>query len=110
MSSCACRYTPWLSPKKSTISAADQIMAMGLAIFWPKISGADPCTGSNSEGHCRVGLRFAEGATPIVPVQAGPKSDKISPNKLVATTTSKNRSEEHTSELQSRGHLVCRLL
>src|SRR5207253_3266140 len=25
-------------------------------------------------------------------------------------TTRSNRSEEHTSELQSRGHLVCRLL
>src|SRR5207253_6853384 len=27
-----------------------------------------------------------------------------------ARTTSETRSEEHTSELQSRGHLVCRLL
>src|SRR5690625_5367289 len=27
-----------------------------------------------------------------------------------ANTGLKNRSEEHTSELQSRGHLVCRLL
>src|SRR5690625_6811500 len=26
------------------------------------------------------------------------------------SSTEKNRSEEHTSELQSRGHLVCRLL
>src|SRR5207253_6752063 len=26
------------------------------------------------------------------------------------STTSRKRSEEHTSELQSRGHLVCRLL
>src|SRR5690625_6794201 len=29
---------------------------------------------------------------------------------LVATIESALRSEEHTSELQSRGHLVCRLL
>src|SRR5690625_6526343 len=27
-----------------------------------------------------------------------------------AASTAKGRSEEHTSELQSRGHLVCRLL
>src|SRR5690625_6571303 len=27
-----------------------------------------------------------------------------------ANNTAENRSEEHTSELQSRGHLVCRLL
>ena len=31
---------------------------------------------------------FAEGAIPMVPVHAGPKSDKISPNKFDATTTS----------------------
>src|SRR5437660_3647536 len=29
---------------------------------------------------------------------------------LLSTTQLKTRSEEHTSELQSRGHLVCRLL
>src|SRR5439155_20045013 len=28
----------------------------------------------------------------------------------VSTANHRNRSEEHTSELQSRGHLVCRLL
>src|SRR5690625_6508129 len=28
----------------------------------------------------------------------------------ISKNTTKNRSEEHTSELQSRGHLVCRLL
>ena len=28
-----------------------------------------------------------DGAIPIVPVHAGPKSDKMSPNKLDATTT-----------------------
>src|SRR5690625_6658167 len=30
--------------------------------------------------------------------------------KAVNSSTPKGRSEEHTSELQSRGHLVCRLL
>src|SRR5690625_3381908 len=29
---------------------------------------------------------------------------------MVLNSTEKKRSEEHTSELQSRGHLVCRLL
>src|SRR5437660_6214473 len=33
---------------------------------------------------------------------------RISP--APSATTSRARSEEHTSELQSRGHLVCRLL
>src|SRR5437870_6211368 len=37
---------------------------------------------------------------------------KISPRDLAGGLESraKSRSEEHTSELQSRGHLVCRLL
>src|SRR5690625_6255864 len=29
---------------------------------------------------------------------------------VISTTSTTRRSEEHTSELQSRGHLVCRLL
>src|SRR5437870_7556148 len=37
---------------------------------------------------------------------SGPTRD----GSLTACTTSRWRSEEHTSELQSRGHLVCRLL
>ena len=35
------------------------------------------------------GLRFADGAIPIVPAVAGPKSEMISPNKFEATITSK---------------------
>ena len=49
------------------------------------MSGADPCTGSNKDGYLFSGLIFPDGAIPIVPVQAGPKSDKISPNKFDAT-------------------------
>src|SRR5690625_6451391 len=33
-----------------------------------------------------------------------------SPSNFTSFTMSSSRSEEHTSELQSRGHLVCRLL
>ena len=39
-------------------------------------------------------------------LQITPASDKT----ITVTETSNHRSEEHTSELQSRGHLVCRLL
>ena len=31
---------------------------------------------------------FADAAIPMVPVQAGPRSERMSPNKLEATTTS----------------------
>src|SRR5690606_41581188 len=34
----------------------------------------------------------------------------IRPSEVIANTTSGSRSEEHTSELQSRENLVCRLL
>ena len=50
------------------------------------MSGAEPCTGSNSDGNLRSGFRLADGARPMVPVQAGPRSDRMSPNRLVATT------------------------
>ncbi len=52
------------------------------------MSGAEPCTGSNIEGNLRSGLMLPEGATPIDPVSAGPRSDRMSPNRLEPTTTS----------------------
>ena len=36
-----------VSPKCSSIMAADQICPMGLAIPFPAMSGAEPCTGLN---------------------------------------------------------------
>ena len=69
--------------------APHQIWPMGLAICFPAMSGAEPCTGSNSDGNVPSGLRFALGAMPIVPVHAGPRSLRMSPNRLLATTTSK---------------------
>ncbi len=57
MSSCASR-----SPRWSSIIAADQICPTGLAIPCPAMSGAEPCTGSNSEGKSPVGLMLPDGA------------------------------------------------
>ncbi|MNC69999.1 hypothetical protein D3C75_1207590 [compost metagenome] len=64
-------------------------MAIGLAMLRPKMSGAEPCTGSNNDGNRRSGSMLAEGAIPMVPAQAGPRSERISPNRFEATTTSK---------------------
>src|SRR5216684_3590310 len=77
------------NPRCSIFIDADQIWPMGLAIFLPAISGADPWTGSNIEGKTRSGLILADGATAIVPVTPGPRSERISPNRLLATTTLK---------------------
>src|SRR5690625_6523418 len=57
---------------------------------------------SHPFGNSSVYPGFAVAVTTVVPPGVG------SPSKV--TATAKPRSEEHTSELQSRGHLVCRLL
>src|SRR5688572_2266958 len=79
------------SPRWSSIIAADQIWPTGLARPLPAMSGAEPWTGSNSDGAVRSGLMLPDGAMPMVPVQAGPRSDRMSPNRFDPTTTS-NRS------------------
>src|SRR5487761_2410166 len=76
------------SPRCSSISPADQIWPIGLQMCLPAISGAEPCTGSNIEGKMRSGLMLAEGAMPIEPATAGPRSDRMSPNRFDPTTTS----------------------
>ncbi|OIQ63320.1 hypothetical protein GALL_551400 [mine drainage metagenome] len=63
-------------------------MPIGLAMPWPAISGAEPCTGSNTEGKFPSGLMLPDGAMPMVPVQAGPRSLRMSPNRFEPTTTS----------------------
>src|SRR5439155_24023608 len=45
-----------------------------------------------------------------VPDEKSGEAVKVVVVKKVASLTAEMRSEEHTSELQSRGHLVCRLL
>src|SRR5438477_11895062 len=52
------------------------------------MSGALPCTGSKHDGNSRAGFRFAEGAMPMVPVHAGPRSERMSPKRFEPTTTS----------------------
>ena len=76
-----------VSPRCSSIIAPAQICPIGLAIPLPVMSGAEPCTGSKRDGKFLSGLIFADGAIPIVPVVAGPRSDKISPKRFEPTTT-----------------------
>src|SRR5258708_8754236 len=44
--------------------------------------GAEPCTGSNIEGNSRAGFRFADGAMPMVPAQAGPGLERKFPKRF----------------------------
>ena len=76
------------SPRCSSIIAPDQIWPMGLQMRLPAMSGALPWTGSNMEGAVLAGLMLAEGAMPMEPATAGPRSDRMSPKRLEPTTTS----------------------
>src|SRR5690625_6546962 len=51
-----------------------------------------------------------EKVTAMIITRKAPALQKAIHEKLVRGITILPRSEEHTSELQSRGHLVCRLL
>ncbi len=75
-------------PKCSSIMAAVQTAATGLATPLPATSGAEPCTGSNIDGYVPSGLILVEGTMPMEPATAGPRTERISPNRLDATTTS----------------------
>src|SRR5687768_14510058 len=52
-----------------------------------------------------TGITVARGATPLTRV-----APRANPRIVLVTCVPWERSEEHTSELQSRLHLVCRLL
>src|SRR5437870_10173797 len=54
----------------------------------------------------RIGLVLLRQAHPINPHSSGNLVVELA----ARWSTTRLRSEEHTSELQSRGHLVCRLL
>src|SRR3989449_4737330 len=48
--------------------------------------------------------------SPLVPMSTATRSAGESASRVASATATASRSEEHTSELQSRLHLVCRLL
>src|SRR3712207_8949179 len=56
------------------------------------------------------GAPYRPPRTPPHPVSASPARGQESPQRGQLTRRSRSRSEEHTSELQSRQYLVCRLL
>src|SRR5215211_7997757 len=76
-------------PRLSSIIAPDQIWPMGFAIPCPAMSGAEPWTGSNIEGYSPSGFRLAEGAIPMLPATAAPRSLRMSPKRFEPTTTSR---------------------
>src|SRR3712207_7414694 len=59
---------------------------------------------------CCAPGRASDSASQPSPLVPRPNSPARSPSATIATSASFARSEEHTSELQSRQYLVCRLL
>src|SRR5437870_9937431 len=90
---------PWvktsLAPGSKVVT--DYLQAAGLTPYLDKLNfhlvgyGCTTCIGNSGPLPEPIGAAIRE-------------------NNLVAVAVLSGRSEEHTSELQSRGHLVCRLL
>src|SRR5262249_58628053 len=80
------------SPRCSSNMPADKIAASGLAMPLPAMSGAEPCTGSNMLGYVRSGLMLPLAARPMLPGTIALRSVRMSPNRLLATTTSDDSS------------------
>src|SRR5690625_6149128 len=111
------RVSSWLSPLSRLMHSASSTNTNGSAVLTaPACSAARaalPPTASSTPATTpsitAQNTRWGTGESVLPPavmlsMTSEPESDEVMKN------TSTSRSEEHTSELQSRGHLVCRLL
>src|SRR5439155_9099192 len=102
----AARKPGWLSPIEGRqIGARERLFAAALSRLRAGLQAAAPRRG---RGAGRLAARGSGQATSLrarVPALAAPVSLRRH-----RAPRPRPRSEEHTSELQSRGHLVCRLL
>src|SRR5690625_5846832 len=77
-----------------------------LAIEGDQAAGSLAARGGSGAFEIMTGARMPDGLDRVIPVENTERLD----NPPRVRLNSDVRSEEHTSELQSRGHLVCRLL
>src|SRR5450830_811093 len=77
-----------VSPRWSSSMLTESTVAVGSALPWPAMSGAEPCTGSNIDGAVRSGLTLPDAARPMPPVIAAAWSVRMSTKRLSVTTTS----------------------
>src|SRR3712207_7012298 len=98
----------WLSPRVArTEVLAGLVVALALipeAISFSIIAGVDPRLGLFSSFIMAVTIAFLGGRPAMISAATGAVALVIAP------VAREYRSEEHTSELQSRQYLVCRLL
>src|SRR5699024_12532395 len=84
-----------------------------LALCAPSLHDALPILSAVSGGRCAPGAAVRSHAGSAVPVPAGvaiPAAAPVPAGVAIPAGAAGTRSEEHTSELQSRFELVCRLL
>src|SRR5439155_7876925 len=91
----------------TTLTATPEIYTLSLHDALPICSrraGGPGRTGGSADGS-------SAGGGSSTPVHRSPATTGTPPVPgIVSSAENRRRSEEHTSELQSRGHLVCRLL
>ena len=74
--------------RADVLCVGDRIAAVGSAMPWPTMSGAEPCTGSNIDGLAPEASMLPDAARPIPPVTAPERSVMMSPKRLSVTITS----------------------
>src|SRR5690606_41676604 len=83
-------------------------------LFRSRFSVASIAPGRYSVEAVKVGYSLARGAATTLDVSAGASNTgveiQLMPLAVISGVVTDSRSEEHTSELQSRENLVCRLL
>src|SRR3712207_8127031 len=67
-------------------------------------------TGRNPDGTPKINFEAADASGPILNMLSSANEIVHTDVNALITGFAENRSEEHTSELQSRQYLVCRLL
>src|SRR5690625_871591 len=101
-------FAPYLSNKRPVIG---DIMPMAMApgsSTSPDSSGVNPRTFCMKSGS-NVSAPINDTNTVMVIMMASVKIGNLNTLNSSIGVSSTNRSEVHTSELQSRGHIVCRL-
>src|SRR5690625_3489760 len=111
---CTCAHAPWAVAAETALNSIKQIAVRSTTkvthLRWRTHSPAQResnCPNTNGNSSCT--------STDRTPPNPGVATCPMSSNtntgvSTMPATLEAVRSEEHTSELQSRGHLVCRLL
>src|SRR5206468_11762111 len=102
-------HSTLLSASLFTSPAPPEISTLSLHDALPISSGSSPASGARPLGRLHR-QRADDHPHPAVEGPQGPPRDAAGRGPRSVTAMVEVRSEEHTSELQSRSDLVCRLL